>query len=383
MIVMKVVLAPNSFKGSRSADQIANRMEEGIRNVYPDAEIVKLPMADGGEGTMEIIVMATGGDFVTIPVHDPLGRIIQARYGITGDGHTAVIELAEASGLALLQDDEKDPLFASTYGTGELIRHALRAGYRQFIVCLGGSATNDGGAGMLQALGMRLMDENGAELQRGGVHLSKLAYLDDSKFESGIRDSKFIIASDVRNPLCGENGASAIYGPQKGAGLDEIMQLDQALLHYADRVCEHTGADVSSLPGSGAAGGTGAALLAFFNASMQAGARLVMDTIAFDEHIRDADWIITGEGRLDGQTGSGKALEAVCEAAAKQQIPVIAVCGSVEANAAYTAKLGLRACFSLVPGPCTVEEAVARTDEWMSERMIHIFSLLGTNTRHG
>ncbi|WP_169083353.1 glycerate kinase [Paenibacillus sp. PL91] len=376
---MKVVLAPDSFKGSRSAVQIANRMEEGIRIVYPDADIVKLPMADGGEGTMEIIVQATCGEFITVPVHDPLGRIIQARYGITGDGRTAVIELAEASGLALLQGDEKAPLIASTYGTGELIRHAIRAGYRQFIVCLGGSATNDGGAGMLQALGMSLMDEGGAELQRGGVHLSKLVYIDDSEFESGIRESTFIIASDVRNPLCGENGASAVYGPQKGAKQDEVKLLDHALLHYADLVCKHTGVDVSCLPGSGAAGGTGASLLAFFDATMQAGARLVMDTISFDEHIRDADWIITGEGRLDGQTGSGKVVEAVCVAAARQHIPVIAVCGSVEANAAYTAKLGLCACFSLVPGPCSVEEAIARTDEWMRERMIHIFSLLRTN----
>ncbi|WP_053375455.1 glycerate kinase [Paenibacillus sp. FJAT-27812] len=375
---MKIIVAPDSFKGSRSAVQIAASIEEGIRHAFPDAEIIKLPMADGGEGTMEIIVQATGGSFVTVPVHDPLGRTIQARYGITGDGHTAVIEIAEASGLALLQREERDPRITSTYGTGELIRHALLSGYRQFIVCLGGSATNDGGAGMLQALGMRLSDAEGNELQQGGIHLSKLAVMDDSDLDSGIKESRFIIASDVRNPLCGENGASAVYGPQKGASPEVVKDLDQALVHYADIIHKQTGAIVASLPGSGAAGGTGAALLAFFDASMQAGARLVMDSIAFDKQIRDADWIISGEGRLDGQTGSGKAIEAVCEAAALRNIPVIAVCGSIEADAAYTTKLGLRACFSLVPGPCTVEEAIAKADEWMRERMIHIFSLLRT-----
>jgi glycerate kinase len=376
MMKMKIVLAPDSFKGSRSAVQIAASMEEGIRYVFPEAEIIKLPMADGGEGTMEIIVQATGGVFVTVPVHDPLGRIIQARYGITGDGHTAVIELAEASGLALLQREEKDPRKTSTFGTGELIRYALQSGYRQFIVCLGGSATNDGGAGMLQALGMRLRDAEGNELQRGGIHLSKLADMDDSELDSRIRESRFVIACDVRNPLCGENGASAVYGPQKGASPEMVKELDQALKHYADMVCKHTGAEVANLPGSGAAGGTGAGLLAFFDASMQAGARLVMDRISFDKQIQDADWIITGEGRFDAQTGSGKAIEAVCEAAALQQIPVIAVCGSIDADAGYTTKLGLRACFSLVPGPCTVEEAIAKADEWMRESMIHIFSLL-------
>ncbi|WP_054027925.1 glycerate kinase [Bacillus sp. FJAT-28004] len=373
---MKIVIAPDSFKGSRSALQIASVMEEGIRKVHPHAEIVQLPMADGGEGTMEILVRATGGSFVVVPVHDPMNRIIHARYGVMGDGQTAVIELAEASGLVLLKSEEKNPLYASTFGTGELIRHALDFGYRHFVICLGGSATNDAGSGMLQALGMKLLDESGAELPQGGVHLSKLASIDAAGFHSSIRESNFIIAGDVRNPLCGEHGASVVYGPQKGASPEAAAQLDHALFHFAAAIYKHTGVDVANLPGSGAAGGTGAALLAFFEANMHAGARLVMDRIGFDEHIQGADWILTGEGRLDRQTGSGKVIKAVCEAVGLKHIPVIAVCGSIDASASYTLELGLHACFSLVPGPCTVEEAIAHTDEWMYDRIVHIFSLL-------
>lgn len=373
---MKIVLAPDSFKGSGSAYQIAKAMEMGIRKVKPDAEIIQLPMADGGEGTMEILVHATGGHFVALAVHDPLGRRIEAKYGVLGDGLTAVIELAEASGLPLLGPHERKPMYTSTYGTGEMIKHALQAGYRHFIVCLGGSATNDGGAGMLQALGLKLLDERGTELSPGGMHLANLHSIDDSNFNANIRASQFIIAGDVRNPLCGDQGASVVFAPQKGASTEEAKLLDQALLRYAGVIREHTGLDVASQPGSGAAGGTGSALLAFFGADMQAGARLVMDKIHFDEQIQGADWIITGEGRLDGQTGGGKVIEAVCRSAALQHIPVIAVCGSVEANQEAAARLGLRAAFSLVPGPCTVPDAIGHTEEWLQDRMAHIFSLL-------
>jgi glycerate kinase len=373
---MKIVLAPDSFKGSRSAAQIAQAMETGIRSVYPEAEIIRLPIADGGEGTMEIIVGASGGEYKKAVVHDPLGRPIEARYGVTGDGQKIIIELAEASGLSLLQSNDRDPLAATTYGTGELILHALQAGFRDFIVCLGGSATNDGGAGMLQALGMKLLGADGLELGAGGGNLAGLVTIDDTAFDVRIRESRFVIAGDVRNPLCGEHGASVIYGPQKGATPHSVKLLDNALKHFAAVVQTHTGLDAAEVPGSGAAGGTGFSLLAFFSASMHSGARLVMDTIRFEDHIRGADWIVTGEGRLDGQTGSGKALEAVCKAAREQKIPVIAVCGAVEEEAAYTAKLGLRACFSIVPGPCTIEEAINHTDEWMSERISHIFRLL-------
>ncbi|WP_419872847.1 glycerate kinase [Candidatus Pristimantibacillus sp. PTI5] len=373
---MKIILAPDSFKGSGNAFQMAKAMEKGIRSVHPNAETVRLPMADGGEGTMEILVRASGGFFVAIAAHDPLKRMIEARYGVMGDGITAVIELAEASGLSLLRGDERNPLYTSTFGTGEMILHALQAGYRKFIVCLGGSATNDGGAGMLQALGMKLLDISGAELLPGGIHLSKLHSIDAANFDERVRASQFVIACDVRNPLCGEQGASAIYGPQKGASPESVRQLEGALKQFADVIEGHTGLEVVNLAGSGAAGGTAAALFAFFDAAMESGARLVMNQLRFDEFIRDADWIVTGEGRLDGQTGSGKVIEAVCASAAEQGIPVIAVCGSIGDDRAAAARLGLRACFPIVPGPCTLEDAMSHAEEWMEERISNIFSLL-------
>lgn len=373
---MKIILAPDSFKGSCSAFQIASAMERGIRSVYPEAQIVSLPMADGGEGTMDIIIRASGGFYVEATVHDPLCRPIKARYGVAGTGKLAVIELAEASGLSLLQASERNPLVTSTYGTGELIRHALDAGYRDFVICLGGSGTNDGGAGMLQALGMKLLDGGGMDLGAGGANLAQLAAIDDSAFDHRIEGSRFVIAGDVRNPLCGASGASAIYGPQKGASPEAVQLLDSALAHYADVIRHFTGVDVKSVPGSGAAGGAAAALLAYFHASMRSGAHHVMELLRFDEQLEGADWIITGEGRLDEQTASGKAIAAVCEAAKVRRIPVIALCGMIEASPAYTAELGLRACFTLVPGPCSLGEAFLHAEEWISDRMTHIFRLL-------
>lgn len=373
---MKIVLAPDSFKGSGNAFQMVQAMSAGIRSVLPSAELVALPMADGGEGTMQILVGATGGHFMGTVVHDPLHRHVEAQFGILGDGVTAVIELAEASGLSLLRDDERNPALASTYGTGELILHALDAGFRQFIICLGGSATNDGGAGLLQALGMKLLDGEGAELPRGGIYLSGLQSIDESAFDARARESQFAIACDVRNRLCGQQGASRIYGPQKGASDEQVELLDRALLHYAALIESHTGLDVANMPGSGAAGGTSAALFAFLDAVMEPGARLVMARINFDERIRGADWIVTGEGRIDGQTGSGKVIETVCNSASKQGIPVIAVCGSVAADRNTTMKLGLRACFSIVPGPCTLEEAMSHSEQWMQERMAQIINLI-------
>ncbi|CAM4510055.1 glycerate kinase [Paenibacillus endophyticus] len=373
---MKIVLAPDSFKGSANAFQMVQAMSAGIRSVMPSAELVAMPMADGGEGTMEILVGATGGLFLETEVRDPLHRRVEAQYGILGDGMTAVIELAEASGLTRLHDDERNPALASTYGTGELILHALDKGFRQFIICLGGSATNDGGAGLLQALGMKLLDGEGAELPRGGMYLSQLQTIDESAFDARARESQFAIACDVRNLLCGQHGASRIYGPQKGASENQVEQLDLALLHYAAVIESHTGLDVANMPGSGAAGGTAAALFAFLDAVMEPGARLVMARINFDEQIRGADWIVTGEGRLDGQTGSGKVIETVCDSASKQGIPVIAVCGSVAVDQDSTTKLGLRACFSIVPGPCTLGEAMSQSEQWMQERMAQIIHLI-------
>jgi len=373
---MRVILAPDSFKGSASAVQLCRAMEAGILSVVPEAEIVQLPMADGGEGTMDNLVYATGGRLVPVKTEDPLGRPIEGRYGVLGDGTTVVVELAEASGLPRLAPHERDPLRASTYGTGLLLRHALNAGYRSFIIGLGGSATNDGGAGMLQALGMRLVDGNGAELAPGGAALAELAALDASQFDARIRDSRFVIASDVRNPLCGPEGASAVFGPQKGATPAMVEQLDAALRHYAGIVRETVGTDVANEPGSGAAGGAGAALLACFGAEMRSGAQLVMEAIRFHEKLRNADWVITGEGRLDAQTESGKVVSAVCEAAEAAQVPVIALCGSMDTDPGLPGRLGLMAAFSLAPGPCTLASAMQNAEEWIQSRTTHLFRLI-------
>ncbi len=373
---MKIVLAPDSFKGSASAAALCQAMEAGIRSAVPDAAIVKLPMADGGEGTMDNLVYATGGRMIEAPTSDPLGRPITGRYGVLGDGGTVIIELAEASGLTRLEQHERDPRRASTYGTGLLLRHALASGYRSFIVGLGGSATNDGGAGMLQALGLRLLDASGAELAPGGAGLSELAAIDDTGWDARIRESRFVIASDVRNPLLGPEGATSVFGPQKGADAATVQELDDALRQFAAKLQAWTGIEVASVPGSGAAGGAGAALLACFGAEMRSGAQLVMEALRFKEQLAGADWVVTGEGRLDSQTEAGKVISAVCEAAGEAHVPVIALCGSVDPAPGLARRMGLTAAFSLVPGPCTLEEAILSAEEWIEAKTEHVFRLI-------
>lgn len=373
---MRIVLAPDSFKGSADAVTLCSAMERGVRAVLPNAEIIKLPMADGGEGTMATVVHATDGRFVQAAAVDPLGRPIEARYGVLGDGETAVIELAEASGLTLLQPSERNPRITSTYGTGMLIKAALDAGLRSFLICLGGSATNDGGAGMLQALGMRLIGPGGRELEPGGEALGRLAAMDGSHFDERLRGCRFVVASDVTNPLVGPEGASAVFGPQKGADEAAVRELDLALDRYADAIQMYKGRDFRMQPGAGAAGGAGAALLAFFGAELRSGARLVMEAIRFTEHLRGASWIVTGEGRLDDQTASGKVIQAVCEAAGEAGVPVIALCGSVADDPSLPGKLGLAAAFSLVQGPCTLEEAMASAESLAESSAANLFRLI-------
>jgi len=373
---MKIVLAPDSFKGSASAVRLCEAFEAGIRSVLPDAEIVRVPLADGGEGTMENLVAATGGEFRTVPTVDPLGRPIEGRYGVLGDGKTAVIELAEASGLTRLKAGERDPRRTTTYGTGLLIKAALDAGFRSFLIGLGGSATNDGGAGLLQALGLRLLDEEGRELERGGAALARLAAIVDTSFDPRIRESRFVAAVDIENPLTGPSGASAVFGPQKGADAAAIRELDAALDRYAAVVERHTGVHVRTMPGTGAAGGTGAALAAFLNARMRPGAEIVMRAAGFARKIRGASWIVTGEGRLDSQTASGKLISRVCAAARKAGVPVIALCGSVEPDPDLSARLGLTAAFPLAPGPCALEEAMESAERWAKERAAVVFRLV-------
>ncbi len=378
---MKIVLAPDSFKGSISARDLCSAIRRGIHAVDPDIDVVELPLADGGEGTMENLVHATNGKIVECIVHDPLGRSIQSAYGILGDETTVVIEMAKASGLPLLQTDERNPLVTSSYGTGELISHALDAGYRRFIVGLGGSATNDGGAGMLKALGVRFVDQAGRELSDGGAALAKLALLDASGLDQRIRVSRFTIASDVTNPLCGTDGASAVFGPQKGATPAMVKQLDRALDHFGEQIAALTGNDVRKLPGSGAAGGMGAALLAFLQADFKPGIELVMEAIQFADKLQGADLIITGEGKLDAQTLSGKVIAGVCRQARKHGIATIALCGGMELAAEQMEQIGLLAGFSIVPKPCNLEQAMAQAAVWaekQAEQLVRLLHLRST-----
>ena len=327
---MKVVVAPDSFKGSLTAVQAAQAMAAGICDADPSIETVMLPAADGGEGTMASLVGATDGKIVLVVVQDPLGREVEAGYGVLGDRKTSVIEIAEASGLMLLHEDERDPLVTSTYGTGELIVHALDAGLRNFIIGLGGSATNDGGVGMLQALGMSFVDENGVELPRGGGSLGDLHAIDMLHFDKRVSESNFLIACDVSNPFVGPDGASAVFGPQKGASPAVVDVLDENLTGLANVIEQLTGMSLHGKKGAGAAGGTGGAFQAFFRGEMKQGIDVVLNAIAFDEHITDADLVITGEGKTDSQTLSGKTPFGVAKVSHREGKPVILISGAID-----------------------------------------------------
>lgn len=365
---MKVVIAPDSFKGSASAGQVTAAVREGVLRVFPSAEIVELPLADGGEGTLDCLIKATNGKWFAETVTGPTGKPVQACYGVLGDGKTVVVEAAQASGLTLVPEEERDPMTATSFGTGELILRALEEGYRSFLVGLGGTAVNDGGAGMMKALGLRLRDADGRDLPEGGAVLARLASLDDAHLAPGLREAHFTILNDVTNPLCGPTGASAVFGPQKGATLEMVKELDQSLQRWAEVLKNHTGRAVRDVPGAGAAGGMGAAFLAFTQAVMVPGIEAIMRIVQFDRHIRGADLIITGEGKLDEQTLSGKVIAGVCRAARSQDIPVVALCGQAELSGREMDELGLAAAFSLVPGPFNRETAMNRTLEWLADR---------------
>lgn len=326
---MKILIAPDSFKGSLSALHAAEAMAEGIREADPTSTILLLPAADGGEGTMESLVGATNGRFISLLVEGPLGHLIPARYGILGDASTCVIELAEASGLMRLGGQDRNALITSSFGTGQLLVNALNEGCRNFIIGLGGSATNDGGAGVLQALGMRLLDSNGDEIPKGGAALQQLHSIDSSLFDPRIAESQFLIAADVTNPFIGPNGASAVFGPQKGASPAEVELLDKCLTHFADIIERHTGVSLHHSPGAGAAGGAGGAFQVFFPSRFKPGISVVLETLRFHEHLETADLVITGEGRSDSQTFSGKTPYGIAQAARLANVPVVLVSGTI------------------------------------------------------
>ena len=355
---MKIVIAPDSYKESLSALEVAQAVEAGFRQVFPDADYVLVPVADGGEGTVDAMVAATGGRKETVTVSGPLGEPVEAFYGLTGDGDTAVIEMAAASGLALVPPDRRNPLLTSSRGTGELIRAALDAGARRFILGIGGSATNDGGAGMVQALGARLLDLEGRELDGSGGDLARLERIDVSALDPRLAECRIEVACDVDNPLTGARGASAVFGPQKGATPEMVQALDANLARLARIVGRDLGVAVDTVPGAGAAGGMGAAMLAFFGATLKPGIEIVTAAVDLDTHVRDADLVITGEGRIDFQTVHGKTPIGVARVAKRHGKPVIGIAGSLGADVGVVHAHGIDAVFSVLGKPCTLDEAL-------------------------
>lgn len=325
---MKVVVAPNAFKGSLSASQAAGAIARGVREVFPGAEVVEVPVADGGEGTVEALVSAHRGAYRTTRVEGPLGEAVEAKYGLIETGRTGVVELASTSGLTLIVPERRDPRKTSTYGFGQLLEAVRQAGAGQVIAGIGGSATNDGGAGMAQALGYRLLDAAGRDLPRGGSALVGLERIDHAGFDPGWHSVKVMVACDVTNPLTGPQGASAVYGPQKGADDVMVRELDAALAKLAAIIERDLGKRVADVPGAGAAGGAGAGLMAFMDAKLVPGAPLVVEASGFDEKMKDADLVITGEGRADSQTAFGKAPGEVAKRAKAARIPVLLIAGS-------------------------------------------------------
>lgn len=356
---MRVVLAPDSFKGCLSARAVCDALAEGVTRAAPRAALVAVPMADGGEGTVEALVDATGGRAVLCRVNGPLGDPVDAPLGLLGDGHTAALEMASASGLPLVSPDCRDPLAASTCGTGQLIRAALDAGCRDLIIGIGGSATTDGGAGMAQALGARLLDEAGHELPTlGGGDLHRVARIDPSGLDPRLRTARIRVACDVRNPLYGPTGAAHVYAPQKGASPQQVALLDAGLRHWAQVLARDLGADVAQVPGAGAAGGLGAGLLAFCGATLQPGVEMVIEVTGLASALRGADLVLTGEGRLDAQTAFGKTIHGVARVAAEAAVPVVALVGSLDPDPELPARLGLLAALSITTGPLTLAEAM-------------------------
>jgi glycerate kinase len=364
---VKIVIAPDSYKGSIYAPEAARAMREGVLRVVPDAETVLVPVADGGDGTLETLVETSGGTTRTATVTGPLGDPTEAQWGAMGDGKTAVIEMARTSGLALVPDDRRNPLTATTAGLGEVIREALNEGFRRFILGIGGSATNDAGAGMAQALGVLLLDTASRDLEAGGAALAGLDHIDMTGLDPRAADAEFMVACDVSNPLTGPEGASAVYGPQKGATPAQVAQLDAALGNFADIVSRDLSADVRDVPGSGAAGGLGGGIMAFLGGQLRPGIDIVLDTLRFDDKLNGADLVITGEGGMDFQTVYNKAPIGVARLAKARGIAVIGVSGSLGKEYTDVHDHGIDAVTSITSAPMDLDEATDRCSELIAD----------------
>jgi len=355
---LRIVVAPDSYKGSVSALGVGQAMQRGIRQVFPDADVRLVPIADGGEGTVEALIGTTGGQLHRTQVGGPLGDRITAQWGVLGDGATAVIEMAAASGLPLLPPERRDPRLTSSCGTGELVRAALDAGLRRIIIGIGGSATNDGGMGMMRALGVRFTDDDGRPLAEGGAALAQLSHIDLAGLDARLRETEIVVACDVDNPLCGPRGASAVFGPQKGASPQVVAELDAALAHFATCASAATGRDVAEQAGAGAAGGLGAALLFFTAAKLRPGVDIVLDAVDFATLVEGASFVITGEGRTDFQTAFGKAPVGVAKLAKRFKVPVFCLSGSVGEGAEQVLAQGVDAVISICEGPMSLEHCM-------------------------
>lgn len=375
---MYIVVAPDSFKECLSARLVAENIASGIRKIMAEAEIIQIPIADGGEGTVEAIVSATGGKLVEAMSYDPLMRPIKSFYGVCGDRKTAVIEMASASGIGLLKIDERNPMVTTTFGTGKLIIDALESGYKTIILGIGGSATNDGGAGMAQAFGISLKDQNGDEIAPGGGHLHSLKRIDLRNIHPLIIGTQIVVACDVTNPLCGQNGASFVYGSQKGGTSSMIEKLDRNLGHFGRLIKDQLKIDVANMPGSGAAGGLGAGLMAFTNAHLKPGFEVIKSAIKLEDFIRKADLVFTAEGKIDFQTQFGKTPFGVAQLAAKYHIPVVALAGIIGNGAEVMYQKGITCMFSIVDQPMTLEESIAQAEvllENTAERVMRAISM--------
>ncbi|WP_336974890.1 glycerate kinase [Bacillus thuringiensis] len=360
---MKVVIASDSYKESLKAIEVCEAIERGFRAIFPNAKYVKIPIGDGGEGTVESLVDATGGRIISISVTGPLRESVQAFYGVSKDKKTAFIEMAAASGLQHVPVEKRNPLITTTKGTGELILHALNQGVEYIILGLGGSATNDGGVGMLAALGVRFINDKGEVIDPSGGTLYSIVAIDFSQMDPRLKGVKIEAACDVDNPLVGMQGASFVFGRQKGANIEMMKELDENLKHYANILKRYVSSDVSEIPGAGAAGGMGAAVISVLKGDLRRGIEIVLDYTNFDKHIEDADLIITGEGRIDEQTAYGKAPVGVAGRAKRFSVPVIAIGGSVSSDYSAVYEKGIDAVFSITTRPMTLEEAYRVAEE--------------------
>ena len=365
---MKIVIAPDSFKDSLDAAGVARAIALGLAGVLPQAELIECPMADGGEGTMDAILAASAGELRRETVRGPLGEPVEAGWGWLPETRTAIIEMAQASGLQLLTTEQRDACRSSTWGTGQLVAAALDAGAKRIVLAIGGSATNDGGSGMLRALGLRLLDAEGQALEEGGLALSRLATLDASGLDARLAEVQVEVAADVDNPLCGPQGASAIFGPQKGASPEQVAALDKALGHFADHSAQALGEDVRDFPGCGAAGGMGFAARAFMGARFRPGVEVVAELAGLDELVRDADLVITGEGRFDAQTLRGKTPLGVARVAKRHGAPVVVIAGTLGTGYEALYAHGIDAAFALASGPMTLQQACAEAPALLEAR---------------